>query len=406
MKLLKRKIQDKIYPFIDRTEAIIIKGTRRVGKTSLLFLLKDVLKNDFNIKEEKIYFFDLEKLDLRFDFNDNPENILKYLKDGKDKKYIFIDEIQYLDNPANFLKILVDHYPFLKIFATGSSSLDIKRKIQDSLIGRVIYFHLYPLSFFEYLNFKNEYFSQEVTENQRKKLNKYLKEYLTFGAMPSIVLEPNIEIKKELLKSYTELYISKDIRSLTEIENIGAFNNLIKIVSSQLGNLLDKSELASTLNINFKTVDKYLDILKYTYIINFVCPYFLNIRSRLTKQSKIFFYDLGIRNSLLNDFNDIDFRIDNGFLFENFIYLELLSFFGENDVFFYRTQKQSEIDFIINSKKIAIEVKYKKFKDKKVFRVFDSFNDFDNYILNLSLNLNEKNYSFIDWWNFLNKILK
>ena len=158
MKLYKRQVLKKIEPFIKRKEAILIKGTRRVGKTSLLRLIESLLTKQLKISKERIYFFDLEELDIREDFNENPQNLLKYISSDKGKKYIFIDEIQYLDNPSNFLKILVDHFPNLKIFATGSSSLDIKRKIQDSLIGRAVYFQLYPLNFIEFLNFKSEKF--------------------------------------------------------------------------------------------------------------------------------------------------------------------------------------------------------------------------------------------------------
>ena len=404
MKLYKRKILDKIKPFIKKKEAILIKGTRRVGKTSLLYLLRDILIKQLNIAKERIYFFDLEELDIREDFNENPRNLLKHISDNKDKKYIFFDEIQYLNNPSNFLKILVDHYPYLKIFATGSSSLDIKRKIQDSLIGRVVYFQLYPLNFSEFLNFKARSFPIAVTANQKKQLDRLLEEYLLFGGMPAIVLEQNKKIKEEMLKNYINLYIYKDIRNLTEIEKISSFNKLTKILSGQSGCLLDKTEISNTLNIAFKTLNRYLDILQYTYIIVFLLPFYANLRSKLTKQPKIYFYDIGIRNILINNFTGIEFRLDKGALFENFIFLELLSVFSAEDVYFYRTTKQTEIDFIVESKKITVEVKCKKYKESKVFRVFDSFKNFDNKIVNLNFNKELNNYTFIDWWNFINKI--
>ena len=401
MKLYQRQILEKIKPFIKRKEAILIKGTRRVGKTSVLHLLKTILIKQLKIAKDEIYFFDLEELDIREDFNENPRNLLKYISGGKGREYVFIDEIQYLNNPSNFLKILVDHFPDLKIFATGSSSLEIKRKIQDSLIGRVAYFQLYPLNFTEFLNFKNKKFSAAPAPGQKKQLDRLLEEYLLFGGMPEIVLEQSEKIKKELLKNYINLYITKDIRSLAEIENISSFNKLIKVLSGQTGNLLDKNEISNTLGIAFKTLNRYLDILRYTYIIILLSPFFANLRSKLTKTPKIYFYDVGIRNALINNFNRIEFRLDKGALFENFIFLELLSRFGIEDVYFYRTPQQTEIDFIVESKKIAVEAKCKKFKDKKVFRVFDSFKDFDNKIVNLNFNMKLKNYEFVDWWNFV-----
>lgn len=402
MKLYNRQILDKIRPFIKRKEAILIKGTRRVGKTSLLYLLKDLLVKKQKIAKERIYFFDLEDLDIREDFNDNPRALLKYITGGKNKKYVFIDEIQYLDNPANFLKILTDHYPDLKIFATGSSSLEIKRKIQDSLIGRVAYFQLYPINFAEFLNFKNKNFPLEPSLAQKKQLDNLLEEYLLFGGMPEVVLEQNKKIKEELLKNYINLYVSKDIRALAEIENIGAFNKLLKILSGQTGALLEKNEISNTLGIAFKTVNRYLDILQYTYIIILLSPFFANLRSKLTKTPKIYFYDIGIRNSLINNFNKVVLRPDKGALFENFIFLELASKFGLKDIYFYRTAKQTELDFVVESKKITVEVKCKKYESKKVFRVFDSFGSFDNKVVNLNFNLKCKNYEFIDWWRFIN----
>lgn len=404
MKLYKRQVLKKIEPFIKRKEAILIKGTRRVGKTSLLRLIENLLTKQLKISKERIYFFDLEELDIREDFNENPRNLLKYISGGKEKKYIFIDEIQYLDNPSNFLKILVDHFPDLKIFATGSSSLDIKRKIQDSLIGRAVYFQLYPLNFIEFLNFKSEKFPVSVTLNQKRKLDNLLKEYLLFGGMPEIVLERNKNIKIELLKNYLNLYVSKDIRSLVEIDNLSAFNKLTKVLSSQTGCLLDKGEISNTLSISFKTLNKYLDILQHTYIIILLSPFFANLRSKLTKTPKIYFYDIGIRNSLIGNFSDVEFRSDKGALFENFIFLELLSRFGLEEVSFYRTAKQTEVDFVVESKKMMVEVKYKKYKDKQVLRVFDAFENFDNKVVNLNFNMELKNYAFIDWWRFVNKL--
>lgn len=405
MKLYKRQLLQKITAFINRKEAILIKGTRQVGKTTLLKLLKNILIAKYKINKNNIYFFDLEKLDIRDDFNNNPENLLKYINSKTHKQYVFIDEIQYLDNPSNFLKILVDHHAQLKIFATGSSSLEIKRKIQDSLIGRVFYFQLYPLNFIEFLTFQNKKFPQKPTNLQKKQLDSLLKEYLTFGGFPAVVLEQNKNTKKEMLKNYINLYISKDIRAITEIKNINSFNNLTKVLAGQSSNLLDKNELSNTLNLSFKTINRYLDILQHTYIIILLSPFFNNIRSKLTKTPKIYFYDLGIRNVLLNNFNNPDFRIDAGALFENFILLELLSKFNSNDLYFYRNQQQTEIDFVVDSKKITAEVKYKKYKEKKIFRVFNSFNDFQNYIVNLNFNLKLYNYEFIDWRNFVNTII-
>ena len=404
MNLINREIINKIRPYLKRKEAIIIKGMRQSGKTSLLLLLQKYLIKNYKIKKDSIYFFDLEEIEIREDLNSNPKNIANYLPGVKGKKYVFIDEIQYLDRPSNFIKIIVDHYPFIKLFATGSSSLDIKRKIQDSLIGRAAYFQLYPLNFIEFLNFKKEYFPSDPTKIQKNRLDKLLGEYLVYGGFPAVVLEKQKKAKESLLKNYINLYITKDIKNLAEIENISAFNNLTKVLSSQIGNLLNKNEISNTLNISHQTLSRYLDILNYTFITIILHPYFVNIRSRLTKTPKIYMYDPGIRNALINNFNDLKFRNDKGELFENFLLLELLFRYDLFDLYFYRNTKQNEIDFIVKDK-IAIEAKYKKYKEKKVFRVFDKFSEYDNYIVNLNYNYKSSNVRFIDWWKFI-QILK
>ena len=411
MKMFNREILTEIKPFIKRPEAILIKGVRRVGKTTLLKLLKRQLKRKYKVQEKQIYFFDLEDLDLREDFNESPENLLKYIAtDNRQRKYIFIDEIQYLNNPANFLKILVDHYPQLKFFVTGSSSLEIKRKIQDSLVGRVVYFQLFPLSFAEFLRFKQEEKlrpTAKMTKAQIKKSDRLLEEYLLFGGMPEIVLEKNVALKKRLLKNYVNLYITKDIKNLAEIKDLTAFNKLTKILASQIGNIFYKKDLSNRLDISLKTVQRYFDILKYTFLVISLPPYFSNVLSQLVKAKKIYFYDLGLRNALLNDFNKLEFRIDSGALFENFILLELLQRNELTDISYYRTQHGSEIDFILDSPeaKMAVEVKYRKFKEKKVFKVFDNFPEFNNFVVNRNFNLALKNYTFIDWRNFLTEVL-
>lgn len=403
MNLYQRNILDKIFPFIKRKEAIIVRGMRRVGKTSLLYLIKEILIKE-NIKESQIYFFDLERLDIRDDFNDNPENLLKYLDKLQKKKFVFVDEIQYLDNPSNFIKILVDHHPDVKLFTTGSSSLEIKRKIQDSLIGRAVYFHLYPLTFLEFLEFKNKKFPTHPSPAQNRNLRKFLDEYLLFGGFPEVVMETRTDVKISLLENYINLYVNKDIRALAEIENLTAFNNLVKVLGGQIGQLLNKDEISNTLNIANRTTNRYLEILEFTYVIFLLKPFFNNLRSKLTKTPKIYFYDLGIRNSLANNFSKPDFRVDNGAMFENFIFLELASAFSLDEINFYRSTQQSEIDFVVDKKKMAIEVKYKNFKEKRIFRVFDNFSNFKNYVVNLNFNNNSKNYSFVDWWSFINKL--
>jgi predicted AAA+ superfamily ATPase len=403
-----RKITGIIEKWIDEKEIIIITGVRQVGKTSLLQLLEKKIKAK-NISEKNIFYLSLEDLNVLNSLNENPENIFRYALDKNKKNYFLIDEIQYLDNPSNFLKLLYDKYAGqIKLIITGSSALELKADFQDSLAGRKATFEINPLDFEEFLQFKNfayiDYLSKkDLPENIKKEFDDKLEEYLLYGGMPAVVLQDDKEKKTKLLKEYIGAYINKDIRAIGKIENIARFNNFIKVIASQIGGLLNINELSNTLNINRRTLEKYLELLEYTFILGKALPFLGNIRSQITKMPKIYLFDNGIRNAILENFIAIDSRNDAGVLFENFVFMELKKNISDK-IFFYRTAGGGEIDFITerDGKIFPLEVKFKRLRNKIDERVIENFiikskKECLAKVVNLSLNDNNKTIKYVDY---------
>ena len=352
-KIYRRKIVEKIAKYLDSKEVVVIYGARQVGKTTLMkYLIKKYLK-------ENTFYFDLEMSNLLDLCNKGAESVYNYLLqkgiDEKKKIYLLIDEIQYLKNPANFLKIMHDHYENVKLIVSGSSTFEIKKKFKESLAGRTVNFELYPLSFEEFLIFKNKSYKlkKENSEIINNELVILAEEYIKFGGYPQIVLENSEEKKQVYLSQIINTYVRKDIRDIGNIRNIDSFNKLIEILASQSGQLLNVSEISNTLEINRETVLEYLDLLEKTFMIKRIRPYHKNLRSELSKNPKIYFLDTGMMHLLwLKEFPKIIF----GNAFETFVFLELMRI--DKKINFWRTTNKQEVDFILNNENLyAIEVK-------------------------------------------------
>ncbi|MFH0840796.1 MAG: ATP-binding protein [bacterium] len=412
-----RKIAKIIEKWIDEKEIIILTGVRQVGKTSLLQLIENKIKEK-KVSKNNLFYLSLEDINIFNTLNENPENIFRYVLDKNKKNYFLIDEIQYLDNPSNFLKLLYDKYADkIKLIVTGSSSLELKANFQDSLAGRKVTFEINPLDFEEFLQFKNfdriDYLSKkDLPENIKKEFDDMLEEYLLYGGMPAVVLQDDKEKKIKLLEEYIGAYINKDIRSIGKIENIALFNNFIKIISSQVGGLLNVNELSNTLDIDRRILEKYLELLEFTFVLHRVSPFLGNIRSRITKMQKIYLCDNGIRNAILGNFIAINSRNDAGALFENFVYMELKKNISDK-IFFYQTAGCSEIDFILEKKGklYPTEVKFKQLRKKIDERAIENFivkskKECLANVVNLSLNDdNNKLIKYIDYRFIKNIIL-
>jgi predicted AAA+ superfamily ATPase len=261
--------------------------------------------------------------------------------------YIFLDEIQLLENPSNFLKLLHDHHPELKLIVTGSSTFAIRSKFKDSLVGRTVNFELFPLSFQEFLIFKEE--KMEITKPistlaTHQHLKRLFTEYVLFGGFPRIVLTEDRELKEVYLRQIVDTYIKADIRDLGQIRQIDKFNKLLRILAQQSGSLLNLTELSVTTGISRPTLEDYLFLLENTYVIRRVPPFATNIRKELFKRPKIFFLDTGLMHILSLRTVPEDFT---GHALETAIFTEFIKNFPENPIYYWRTRNGNEIDFIL-----------------------------------------------------------
>jgi len=380
VKYIKRKILPKIYNFMEFKEAIIIYGARQVGKTTLMKMLINKLKED-SVPPEAIFYLDFEDLEILEICNKGIDSLLNYInvripndlpyfsQSNQQKIYLFMDEIQYLKNASNFIKRMVDNYSDkFKLIVSGSSVLDIKSKIKQSLVGRIVTFEVFGLDFEEYLWFKKKilnlekYYPEDIKTT--KELKELFEEFIIFGAYPRIALISNVNQRKYYLKELVQTYIKKDIKDIGKIKNILKFNNFLRVLADQTGSLLNVDELASSIGFSRDTVYEYLTLLEGTYIARRLPPYHKNVRSELTKMPKIYFEDCGVINYL--KYNDIIEKV-NGTLFENCIYTELKKMVGLEKMNYWRTQSKQEIDFIIDNKKglFSLEVK-KVFSGQKI----------------------------------------
>lgn len=366
--MIQREILKKIEKWLGKEKILILKGARQVGKT---FLLKEI-KKELEKKGAKVAYILADDLDNRSILKSSATLELylqQYFDFPKQFVYVMIDEFQALEDSGILLKNIFDkHKTKLQLIVSGSSALEINRNA-EYLVGRTIHFEIERINFREYFDYaekvqtkryKLEEFEKIETffETFKPKLDLILQQYLSFGGYPEILTMAGAGAKEAALKSIIQVYIEKDIVSQLNVENVTGFNNLIKILAGQVGQLANSNELANTANISINTLKKYLEILTGTYVFELVTPYFRNIRSEISKMPKVYVCDLGFRNYLLRSFASGP----DGQAIENFIYNTLRVSFAREYAHFYRTIGGAEIDFVIEDKKDALmlcEVKYR-----------------------------------------------
>lgn len=374
MVIIKRKLFGLIQNHLQNKEITLITGPRQAGKTTLMKQLEDELKK----KDGKVLFLDLDKEQDKPSF-DSQERLIQRIQYevGKNKGYVFIDEIQRKENAGLFLKGIYDMDLPYKFIVSGSGSLELKEKIHESLAGRKRVFELSTLSFEEFVNFKTGKESAAFFELFKESALQYLEEYLNFGGYPRVVLETEISQKQAAIDEIYKSYLEKDISFLLNIQKTESLTHLVRILASQAGNMVNISELSNTLGIAAQTIKNYLWYLEKTFIIQRVSPYFKNIRKEITKTSTYYFTDLGLKNYAVNQFgNALGFN-SVGLLFENFVYniLKEQIYLSPATIHFWRTKDKAEVDFVINTgqKIIPIEVKYSVLKQPETTRSFKSF---------------------------------
>lgn len=393
--MIKRTLLNELKNHLNKKEITFIVGARQAGKTTLMVLLQNFLEK----KGEKTVLLNLD-IEKDKQFFISQETLIKKieLEIGKGKGYVFLDEIQRKENAGLFLKGIYDMNLPYKFIISGSGSLELKEKIHESLAGRKIIFELGTLSFDEFANFKTNYKYENNLSNflalDKIQTKQLLEEYLNCGGYPKVVLDSELSEKKKTIEEIYRSYIERDISYLLAVQKTEVFTNLVKIIASQIGGLVNFTELSSTLGISAKTIKNYLWYLEKTFIIKRINPFFKNIRKEISKAPVYYFNDIGLRNYALDEFgNAVNFQ-NTGFLFENFIY-KLIQEQAQNTsakINFWRTTDKAEVDFILNFGKeiIPIEVKYSHLKEPSLTRSLRNFIQKYQpqrvFIVNLSLN--------------------
>ena len=294
-----------------------------------------------------------------------------YKENQKTFTYLFLDEFQRYPKLALIMKNVYDNLTNVKIYASGSSSILIKDQVQESLAGRKKINEIYPLDFEEVLWFKGNKKLIEAFINSRKlngdelnkvlkELNELLKEFLIFGGYPEVVLKEKKEEKIGVLESIFDLYVKKDLVDYMKIEKILNMKKLIEVLAVNNAQKIKYEEISHATSLSFLEIKEYIEILKETYLIQILKPFYTNKNKELVKIPKVYFMDNGVRNYFIKNFNELSLRNDAGFLFESFIIMELLKK-KVKELKFWQGKNGEEVDIIIDniSYQIPIEVKFK-----------------------------------------------
>ena len=326
--MIPRKIQSQIQADFFKGKIIHIPGARQVGKTTLM----NKISSDVSAT---ILWLNGDEPDIREMFHQATSTRLKTIIG--DRQVVIVDEAQRIENIGISLKLLVDNFKDKQIIATGSSAFDLANKINEPLTGRKIEYQLFPISFAEMVNYHGLLEEKRMLENR-----------LIYGYYPEVVTNPGNEI--EVLKRLSDAYLYKDIFLLENIKKPVLIEKLIQALALQTGNEVSTNELGQIIGADAKTVEKYIDLLEKAYIIFKLPSYSRNLRNEIKKGRKIYFYDNGIRNAVIRNFNHINLRQDIGALWENFLVSERIKSTSYQKLwlnrYFWRTHAQQEIDYI------------------------------------------------------------
>jgi hypothetical protein len=385
-----RNIQGNLLKWIDRREAYAIKGPRQSGKTTLL----RILENSLTQRGRNTVFLNFEDPDILEAFEANPKGYVRSFL-TKEGNYCFLmDEYHYVREPGKKLKLLYDTFENIKFIVTGSSSLELSGAMAKFLVGRVFFFELFPFSFHEFLVAKEPRLAK-IYEEQNKKVKEFLQsgkaevekdifikefapffnQYIIFGGYPAVIKAEDFETKRMILKNIYDTYISKDVVEFLKITDALKYRHVVRALAILIGNLVNYNEICSTCQTYYKELKRIISILSETYIINLIQPFHRNPITELKKIPKVYFFDLGLRNYIIDNFNTLEKRTDSGALIENFVFLTLKNNYLEITINYWRTIAKAEVDFVlrIEDEIIPVEVKYQSFKEPKISRSLRNF---------------------------------
>ncbi len=351
-----RTLEKLVTKKLDKKKAIIVIGARQVGKTTLI---KKILLN-----KDYLFLDGDDPITRNMLTNPSTEEIRSII--GK-YKYIFLDEAQRIENIGVSLKIIIDQFPNTQLLVSGSSSFDLRNSLNEPLTGRKWEYELYPISWQEFEAKVGLLKSEQSLENR-----------LLFGFYPDVINNPGDEI--EILRELINSYLYRDILAFSGLRKPEVLQHLIQALALQIGNEVNYNELSKLIGISKNTVQNYIEILEKGYVIFRLPSFASNLRQEIKKSRKVYFWDIGIRNAILGDFNHLDLRQDRGNLWENFLIAERMkqNNYLKNSAksYFWRTKQQQEIDYIeiINNKIIAYEFKWNKDKAKTPKTFSESYN--------------------------------
>ncbi|MBM3252932.1 MAG: ATP-binding protein [Candidatus Omnitrophica bacterium] len=357
---LKRIIYNDVVGDLKRKEIGIIIGPCQVGKTTLL---KELASHHRKAKDLYRY-FNLEMPSDAHYFGRDFKDVLTDIEKGKG--VVLIDEFHYLPNATKLFKAIYDGLPGVKVYATGSSAVEMHRHLKESLAGRRRLYRLFPLSFLEWLPSKSKIIKlprdirSRISSQAHRVFKKYLEEFIIFGGMPGLVHEKNIEAKKRLLLDYVVTYVQKDIKALLREEDILSFNRLLSLLAAQEGGFLSENSTSQALNYSLRQVRKDLAILNQMFLLDILKPFFTNRGRELKQTNKIYYFDSGIRNAILRDFRSLNQRQDKGVLVESFVLHEIQKNLRvSQEIYYWRTREKDEVDFVLVQDRIPIPIEVK-----------------------------------------------
>ncbi len=352
MSAINRLLKEKLVYWLNKRKVLVLTGARQVGKTTLL-------KNLF--KDEEILWLNGDDPAVRTRLDTITISGIKDLIG--DYKIVVIDEVQRILNPGILLKMMIDNFQDVQFVATGSSALEISDKVFEPLTGRHILFHLYPFAQAEIYPTKSAF-----------ELEQQLPFHLRYGSYPDVVVNPtDAEV---LLKNLAGQYLYKDVLVWKDIRKPELLDKLLKLLAYQVSAEVSINELANALKVKSETIENYIDLLEKSFVVFRLKSYSTNERKEVTKMNKIYFWDNGIRNAIIDDFRPLELRNDIGALWENFLVSERMKMKVWKEIstksYFWRNKQQREVDYIEEQygELTAFEMKWNTQKNHKVTLAF------------------------------------
>lgn len=334
MALIKRQLQQVIEERIFQGKAIILIGARQVGKSTLFQQILSELHTK-GITNEQVLMMDCDDPEIRGLLQNANLNDLGQMLVGK--RVALVDEAQRVKGIGLTLKMITDHFPDVQLLVTGSSSFLLQGQLNEPLTGRKFEYRLFPISTQELYNDGGLVLVKQSLESR-----------LVFGSYPDVLSQK--ENARELLGNLSGSYLYQDLLSLEGVRKPAILEKLLVALALQLGDEVSYNELAQTVGTDSKTVEKYIDLLEKCYVIFHLSALSRNLRTELKKSKKFYFYDNGIRNALIRNYNPIALRNDTGALWENFFISERMKYNHYNrryvNAYFWRTTQQQEIDYV------------------------------------------------------------